>query len=265
MGASKIKSLTIAALIMINAFFLSLIIMDNSADARDTRQAIENACAVLESGGIMINPDDVRPGGAIRTMHTSRALGAEGVIADTLLGPAEMTDLGHIYQYESGRGHASFSIGGEFEVYLNEGAVTDNKGALRTVRSLLRDMRLEAGSLTVSGEPGNETVVAVSSYKNVSIFNCAIEFEFTGGSLKTVKGRFVSGIGPFEEGAVISPVATVLLRFLAEAQSGRLECSRIYGVEAGYQHHTSGPSGDGVIAPAWLITTDTGQYVMDDA
>ena len=265
MGVPKIKSLVIAALVLINAFFLTFIIKDNSDDARFERQAVENICAVLESGGIMVSPDDVAAGGSLRAMRASRGLGAEGVIADTFLGPAVMTDQGNIYHYESDRGTASFYIGGDFEISLNEDVVVIKGGALRTARRLLRDMRIEISEISVSGSLGNETVTAVCAYKKTSIFNCPIEFVFSGGSLKTVKGRYMTGIEPSEDGVEILSAGTALLRFFAAVRDGEWECSRIDGVEAGYQSLVAGSFGDGIVAPAWLITADTGRYVINDA
>jgi len=263
LGISKIKNLVITALVLINVFFLALIIYENSAGAQSARQAVQNASAVLEAAGITINPDNVAAGGALREMTTSRCLGAEGIIADALLGPAVMTDQGAIHHYESGRGVASFYIRGDFEASLNEGAITSQRGALRTVRTLLRTMRIEASEFSVSGESGNETVVAVASYRRTSIFNCTIEFIFIDGSLRMVRGRHLTGIEPMEDGAEISSAGTALLRFLAAVKNGEHECSHIYSVEAGYWHHVAGPAGDGVLLPAWLITADTGRFIVE--
>ena len=268
MSGSRLKILVIAALVFINAVFLAVIISDNTADAQNERKALENVCSVMQNGGIMINPDDVRTSGVLRTMRTARSDQAEAIIARAVLGETVMTDQGVIYLYENAeRGIAEFYSGCDFEIRVNAGVIPSSEGASRTVRRLLRDMRLETAELFTEGEPGGETVTAVSAYKGASIFNCAIEFVFSGGSLQTVKGRYMTGAVPAEDGAEISRAGTALLGFFAAVRNEDKEdvdCSQIYGVEAGYSHRVVGSFGEGVISPAWLITTDTGIYIMED-
>jgi len=75
----------------------------------------------------------------------------------------------------------------------------------------------------------------------------------------------VTGIEAAEGGAEIISAGTALLRFFAAVTNGAFECSRIYSVTAGYHYHSSGPLGDGVLSPVWLITADTGRYIVDGA
>lgn len=266
MSGSRVKTMVIAALAVINVFFMTFIIRDTVADARSERQAIENACAVLRNNGIEIDPDIIKSNGAIRTMRTARGDEAEAAIARAFLGVTDIPEQGVINLYEkAGRGTAEFSSGGAFEVVLNEGVITNDSGALRTVGRLLRSMKLEAKEPVVSGAPGYETVTAVSAYKGASIFNCVIEFDFRDNSLRSVKGRYMTGIDAAEDGVKISTAGTTLLCLLAAVRREEIACSRIYSVEAGYQHSIAGSFGDGVIVPAWLITADSGQYIVDDA
>ena len=266
MSGSRIKTMVIAALAVINVFFIAFIIRDTAADARSERRAVENACSVLRNNGVYIDPDDVKSGGSIRAMRVARADEAEAVIARAFLGTADMTDLGVICLYENaGLGTAEFSSGGVFTIMLNEGAVTNSGGTLRTVNRLLRAMKLETKEAAVSGAPGYETVTAVNSYKGASIFNCVVEFTFRGSSLESVRGRYMAGIETAEDGTEISSVGTALLCFLAAVRRDEVECARIFGIEAGYQHNIAGSFGEGVISPAWLITADSGQYILDDA
>jgi len=245
---------------------LTFIIRDTVADAQSDRHALENVCEVLRSNGIQIDPDSVRSGGALRTMRTARGAEAEAVIARALLGPTEMTDQGVIYQYDNAqRGTAKFYSAGDFLIQLNEGVITSEGGAMRTVKGLLRAMQLETMTPVLSGTSGGEIVTVVGAYNGASIFNCVIEFSFIGDSLDTVKGKYATGIEASDGGAEISSAGTVLLGFLAAVRRGEVECSRIDSVEAGYQYRVSGSFGEGVIAPAWLIATDSGRYIIDDA
>ena len=266
MSFARIKSLIIVILLCFNLFFLAVIVIDSFADARSERQAVANACTVLSHRGISIDPETVRTAGAIRTMRTARDLSAEALIAGVVLGDTVISDRGAIYSYESeGRGVAEFSSGGKFEMHLSDGVVTISGSAEKTVQKLLRAMKIETSALSSSSERGSETLIAVCSYKGVSIFNCTIGFTFVGEDLKSIDGKYVSGIETAEDGAEVSTAGTVLLGFMASVLKGDRECSRIESVEAGYQSYLAGPFGDGFIAPAWLIVTDTGRYIIDDA
>ena len=269
MSGSRIKTLVIAALALVNVLFLAVIIIDTAADARSERQAIENVCSVLNSGGIIVYPDDVRANNSLRAMRTARGNEAEITIARAILGQTDMTVQGVIHSYENTEnGIAEFYSGGDFEMKVNAGAITAPRGAMWTVKRLLRSMKLETSELVLSGNPGAESVTAVSSYRGASVFNCAIEFIFNGSSLETVRGRYITGVEPIEGGAAISHAGTALLGFLAAVKNEDREdvvCTRILSATAGYKHQVVGSFGEGVIVPVWLLRTDMGSYIIDDA
>ena len=253
---------------VINVLFLAVIVIDAVEDISAGREAIDSACAVLRRGGIMLDPDDVRTGGAMRAMRTTRGDEAEANIARAVLGPTEMSYQGVIYLYENAaRGRAEFRSACDFEIALYEGVITNADGSLKIARRLLRRMKIETSELTLSGNQGNqglEVVTAYSAYKGASIFNCAIEFVFRDGSLETIVGRYATDIESLEDGAEMNSAGTALLGFLAWVRRENIECARISSVEAGYQHRVVGSFGEGVIAPVWLIEADSGRYLIDD-
>lgn len=262
MSVGRIKTLSIAILLFINVFFLAVIIRDTVADARSERQAMADVCAILSAGGISLDPDNIRGAGPIKMMRTARSLESEAVIARAVLGDAEVTE-GAIYRYESeGRGTAEFSSAGNFEIQLDAGTFTDSGNPVKAVKNLLRSMKIDTSEIEMTED---STVVAVCSYSGVSIFNCTIEFLFNGENLETITGKNVTGIEAADNARSISTPGTVLLGFLASVKKGDAECTRISYVEAGYQHHAAGSFGEGFISPAWLISTDTGRYIVDDA
>ena len=266
MNVSKIKTMVIIALLLVNSVFVTVIVIDAVADTRSERQAIENACEILTLGGITISPESIKTSGAIRTMRTMRDNAAEAAIANAALGTVEMTDQGVICHYENAEhGTAEFNSAGDFDIQLNDGAIPNNAdGKLKSAQNLLRKMKIEASYIYISNNEETETVVAICAYKKASIFNCVIEFHYSGESISSVRGRCVTGIDANEDGDEISTVATILLSFLALHKRGDVECTKITSVEAGYQYHATGSFGEGIITPAWLITTDTGRYIIDD-
>ena len=266
MSVSKIKTLAIAALLLINAFFLTMIILDNAADARIEHEAIENVCAILRANGIHVNLGDVDTNGSLWSVRTMRDDGSEALIAEMFLGETIIIDQGVILLYENEeRGTAEFARAGDFEITLNAGAITSSGDALRTALGLLRDMGIETSApVSVAGQ-GSEVIKAVSSFNGLEIFNCPIEFVFSGDSLEVAKGRYVTGMEIAEDGKQISSASTALLGFLAAVTRGEQDCTQIYSVQAGYHHTAIGPFGEGMLSPAWLLETDTGRYIVDDS
>ena len=267
MSVAKTKNLAIVLLVIINIFFLTFIIIDNIADARSERLALENACAALRAGGIEIDQENIKTGSGISTMRTVRADEAEELIARAVLGSVDMTDLGVIYLYENpSRGTAEFASAGDFEILLNKGVVTGVNNKLREIQKILRDMKLETSSVELTGDLEHEVYSVVCAYKGLNIFNCMIEFIWDGDDLKVIKGRYVTGSEPAENGVELSSVSTAMLGFLAAVRDETredIEGAHIYGIEPGYRHRVIGAFGEGEIEPVWLITTDTGRFIID--
>ena len=266
MSVPRIKTLLIAALLTINAFFLTLIIIHYYTDTRDERQAIENTCAILRLNNIGISPGDIKASGRLITMRTVRVIDSEAAIAGVFLGQADMTYQGVIYRYENKeRGTAEFYSAGGFEIKLHDGVITDGDDTLKTVQRLLRDMKLAATPPAMTVNDENKTVSIINSYKGASIYNCTIDFVFNEGCLRTVGGRYVTDIAPADDGIVIPNVSTALLGFLAAVKRGDIDCTLITNVEAGYFYSAAGPSGEGLLTPVWLITTSDGRFRVDGA
>ena len=241
--------------------------MDTYADARNERQAIESVCEILLSNGIEIDPDNIQKTDALITMRTVREFGMEEALAQTFLGIVEVIDKGTIYIYENAhRGSAEFSSAGDFEIWLNEGAITNtNESSEKTIQSLLSNLQLAGISFDINYDEKRETVIAVSMYKNAEIFNCSMDFVFREGSLRTVAGRYLTGIEDADASTEISQTETALLAFLAAVKRGDIECTEIVSVESGYLHSVVGSFGEGVISPVWMIATDQAKYAVDSS
>jgi hypothetical protein len=266
MSIPRIKTIVIAVLVVINVFFLTVYISDAAADAQNERKAIEDACELMRARGVMIEPGSVRTNNALRVVRTTRGLETEARIARAVLGETEMTDQGVIYLYENPeRGTAEFYSAGDFEILLRPGAVGRGSDPQRAVRRVLQSMRIEASRFSLSSADGKETVTVVCTYRNADIFNCTLDFIFVGEDLEAIRGRYAADIETMPGSAYISSVGTAMIEFLAAVSRGDVECSSVHSIEAGYQQRVAGPFGEGTLNPAWLLSTDGGQYLFDSA
>ena len=267
MSKARLKTLVIALLVLLNLFFLAIIITDNAKDAQSRRQAVENVCELLRLGGISIEPEVIREFSPLTEMKTTRDTDAEALFASVTLGETEITDQGVIYIYEnSERGRAEFYSAGDFVMRINEGVVTstNDRDKIKTVRNLLRDMKLEASQIVSAYEADREIVSVRCSYGKASIFNCSVEFVFNGDNLEVIKGRYITGILNTESGETLSSPGTALLGLLRAVKRGEVSCESVKSVEAGYYYLIAGSFGEGSIIPAWLITTDIGSFIYNE-
>ena len=265
MERSQVKTIAIITLALINLFFLSLIIIDFALETRDTRLEIELAAAVLASEGISINSDEISINRNISAMVTSRNMETELRIAQALLGEVEIIDQGLIFRYENqAAGVAQFYSAGDFEVVFSHAFVPiQTVGAMAVAERMLSDMGIETAGLVLDVTYGGQVITATGAYRGAAIFNNTIEFIFDDYYLRVIRGRYVSGFEPIENGRQISTIGTVLLGFMANVRSGEIYSTNILKIEPGFQFRPSGAIGEGIISPAWFITTETGSYMAD--
>lgn len=265
MERSQVKTIAIITLVLINLFFLSLIIIDFALETRDARLEIELVTAALAQEGISINPDEININRNIFAMITTRDMEAELRIAQTLLGDVEIIDQGLIFRYENRfAGVAQFYSAGDFEIIFSYAFKPISPGgALTTARRLLSDMGIETAGLVLDVTYGGQVITATGAYRGAAIFNNTIEFIFDSYYLHAIRGRYISNFEPIENGRQISTIGTVLLGFMANVRSGEIYSTNILKIEPGFQFRPSGAIGEGIISPAWLITTETGNYIAD--
>jgi len=265
MSISRLKTLVIILLVLLNILFLTIIIRDTVVGTYIEKQAVENICELLRLRGISIKPEAVGAYIPLSEMKTTRDIEAEAMFAAIVLDETKMTDQGVIYHYENEqRGIAKFFSAGDFEIRLNPGVISSTNDRVKTVRELLRDMKLEISYIALSGEPERETVAATCAYKKASIFNCIIEFVFNGDNLELIRGRYITGIVETESSATLSTAGTALLGLYRAVKSGEISCTSVESIEAGYYYLVAGSFGEGSMVPTWFIVTDNGSYMLEE-
>lgn len=260
MKVTNIKNVVIGALVIVNVFFLAFFIWRSAGDRSEKAEALRDLSTLFGRSGIYMNTDNIREGGELAELQISRDIPGEQKLADTLLGQTEMTDQGGIiYTYANEKGQAVFRNGGEFDITFKPHAYNKTLSAEATVKSLLRTMKIETISVEATGEPGNETVTAVCSWKRQPIFNCRITFKYKDGSLVQISGKHTADIAVTSNNTDMSSCATSLVHFLNDVKSGKYSCTQITKVDPGYNLKALGD----VIGAVWRIETDNGVYFID--
>lgn len=262
MKITKIKSILIGALVLVNLFFLAVILRDYVAERSGRKELLEHLARLFEQHGVALDIGSVGEGASLTEYTVRRNQDAERALAEALLGDTVKSDEGgNIYEYKSEKGTAVFT-GGTFEVSVNPGVWLAGAGPVRTVRDVLKTLKIEAASIGPAGDKGNETVTAVCAAGGFPIFNCGIRFHFQDGWFLGISGTMATALTPAAGKTDMSSPATALVRFLSDIKSNKISCTEIRAVTPGYYMPPFFSDDDSLI-PVWRIQTDAGTYYRD--
>ncbi|NLA86175.1 MAG: hypothetical protein GX847_02605 [Clostridiales bacterium] len=255
----KLKNIVIWSLIIVNVFFLAFFLGRIIKEHSIKKEALTHLSVLFERNGIELDAENIREGGELAELLITRDPTEERKLAETLLGPVDMTENGGIYTYTGEKGQAVFRSGGAFDIQFSEHVYDSITGARNTAKSILQTMGIETAAPVAVGDKGNETVEAVCSWERQPIFNCRIRFIFKDGSLAEIRGTYAATIKAAVKKTDMSSCATSMMYFLNDVKNDRISCVRIWSVEPGYMLKAAGD----VISAVWCVDTDNGVYYVD--
>lgn len=262
MSWSKLKTIIIYILLLLNLFLLGLVGMNRIRARRYQTAALTEAAAVLERNNILVQWEELPREMKLSPVTVARDLAKEEQLVRAFLGEDAAAEAsgGGLYLYQGAAGSASFRGNGEFTVTFNEPVDLGT-----APREMLGHLDLDVGRVweeedTSSAEQslnGVPVYAAGSSVQGPAGMTFAHDSE---GRLRTVYGRLFLGktaAVPEEEKPV--SVSTALMAFLNFVVDNGDVCGRITDMAPVYR-----AGGDPVkLTPAWLIRTGTGGYFVD--
>lgn len=266
MGVSKIKNMVIAALLLLNVFFLAIVVW-NYAEAHAAEEQVRAALsAVARASDIELSRGAIEFRDPLPAIYTVRSVPEEEQVVAAVLGRTEVSvDQSHdAYTYEGPGGTAKFRRSGDFSFTLAENLYTQTAGAVTLARALLSSMEIETLAPVVSGEPGSEVVTAACTVDGVPVFNAEIRFEFEDSSLVRISGVYcVAGGARGDSGSDgAAAISTALVSFLQVVRENGLACREITEITAGYYFFVTA-FGEGELVPCWQIDTDAGRFLLN--
>ena len=259
MSTGRVKTLVIAALVIINMFFLTFIVWGRVSDSVQNRRTLEDISGILGQNGVTVNADDMHSGPLLYEADILRDAGRERAIAAALLSDVTQSDPGgSISRFESRTGSAVFSGTGEFTIELEGDEYPSNGNAPGVAKRLLRAMDMQYMEIESAQGGAGENVTAMVTHNGAGIFNCRIDFLFENGVLRQVRGRCPTGIKYPADGSAQKTAPTAMMEFLSDVISGNITCSIVTDVRSGYNAQFEIFSGK--LIPVWRIVTDNGTY-----
>lgn len=259
MAWSKIKTIIIVILLLLNAFLLVLIGSRQAASRRYEATALSQTVQVLSDNGIAVDESVLPRSMELGALAVTRDEVAEAAAARRLLGEdAVLSSTAGLNMYTAGSGSVSFRGSGDFSAALQlsaEGYASpaDHAAALMG--------ELGAGVWSISAE--GETVTVVQTVNGAPAFNVRLTLVYEGSVLTSMEGKLLLGAAAAdaEQGAAIT-VPTALVSFLGYIVDSGAVCRSIQGMTAGYL--TAAALTDPVrLTPTWLVETDTASYYVD--
>ena len=264
---SRIKTIILILLALVNGFLLVLVVGREGTARRQQSETLTAAIHVLERSGIHVE-EDILPGEMeLSSCTVTRSRDDERAMAEVFLGPVEEESLGgDVFRYVStkGRGSIQFHSSGAFYAGFSPDALPlEGKSPAEHAAALMEQVgeTWEVLSDTTDGSGG--TVVLRQLWQGAPVYSCTAEFHYEDGALRTISnGLRLTGVPVSAPAGAPLSIPTVLIQFLVHTSQWGDVSSEITGLEAGYLF-TAGLTGSGAVTPVWHIETETNVYIMD--
>lgn len=262
MSWSKLKTIMIYILLLLNLFLLGLVGMNRLRAQRYQTAALTEAAAVLTCNNIQVKREDLPTEMKLPAAVAVRDLEKEEQLVRAFLGENIRASAsgGGLYVYEGEAGTASFRGNGEFTITYNSPSDRDI-----TPQEMMERMDLEIGrtwereGLAAAEQSLNGVPVYPSGSGGQGAAGMTFELD-SFGQLRGVSGRLLLGkltSGQEEQPISVSTALIAFFNFVVD--SGDL-CQELTGMTPVYRAAAGEPVH---LTPAWRVSTDTGDYFVD--
>lgn len=255
MKTSRLKSIVIVILALVNLFLLSLLLVQRVQEHNAYERRIDALTALCASSGVTLEASALPHEAACGAVDLSRDPDRERSLADALLGSTGSADSGGgIYRYYNADGSATFRSTGALEASCTR-SIAD---ADAFCSELFASFGYRETDRTLSN--GTGTVSAVRQVGGSDVFNATLTLTFAYGQFCGAAGTFLPAVSGAGEGGLDAVSAVVA--FLDHRNSTGLLCTEITGVRGGYllQSTASAPLR---LVGVWRIDTNVASYYVN--
>ena len=266
MERSKLKTIIILILLLVNIFLLLLVGGQLVQEHQAQRTALTNAGLILKQNGISVSEEALSQMGsaALSALSAVRDTQFEAALAAALLGEdaACTNQSGGLYVYTARAGTMYFRGGGEFSADFTlpvppDGSPRDHAAAL------LRTLNLSAEEVGVNETaPGHTEVTFLQTVEDAPVYTCSLVFSYAPEGLTSISGTLFPSAAISPAGASALDGATALIRFLSGILDSGDVCSSVTAIRPGYRM-TYSFSGGITLSPVWQVSTDASDYYLD--
>ena len=262
MSWSKLKTIMIYILLLLNLFLLGLVGTNRLRARRYQTAALTEAAAVLTRNNIQVRHEDLPREMKLPAAVAIRDLEKEEQLVRAFLGEDIRISAsgGGLYVYEGEGGSASFRGNGEFTITYSspsDWSITPQEMMERLDLDIGRAWEEEGFAAAEQNLNGVPVYPSGSGSQGAA----GMTFEFDShGQLCSVSGRLLLGkLTTSQEEQPISVSTALIAFFNFVVDSGDL-CREPTGMTPVYRAAAGEPVH---LTPAWRVSTDTGDYFVD--
>ncbi len=257
MKTSRLKSIVIVILALVNVFLLALLLVQRVQEHAAYERRIDALSALCTSNGIVLDASSLPRGRASGAVDLTRDPVSERSLADALLGSTGSTDSGGgIYRYYNADGSATFRSTGALEATCTR--------SLSDIDAFCSELFASFGYRETerSLSDGTGTVCAVRQVDGADVFNATLTLRFSFGHFCGAEGTFLPAVSAADANGLDAVSAVVT--FLDYRNSTGLLCTEITGVQGGYllQSTASAPLR---LVGVWRIDTNVASYYVNQS
>lgn len=262
MSISKVKTVVLIILLLLNAALGSLALSRTASENAIKKETLQSLLCIMEQNGIEISGSVEPDAQAPDRLAVARDTALEQEAAQRLIGESSFADQGAgIHEYSSENGFLRFRSNGEFEAELTDCTV-ERSGAEQLARELLKALSVEAAEEMEETETEEGYVLSCAvEAEGFVLVNCRVSFVFEEDRLCSISGRRVAGSLREMPGETLG-LPTALMCWLDHILSEGAVCKSILGVERGYTLSATG-GGDMSLSPVWIVDTDTEEFYVN--
>lgn len=257
MKASRLKTIVIVILLLVNAFLLFLLLSRRAEQVQSYERSVDQLCALYERSGVSLERALLPKDSGVHLLSFERDSAREAAFAKALLGgePSLLDSGGGVSRYSGESGSCAIRSGGSVESTLSR-PVDDPADFCR---ELFRSFGYEQISSSLAGGSGSVTGVRCNDER--LIYNAALLLSFSDGVLTSASGVFLSELKESRRTDGIDAVSA-LVHFLDYCGASGVVCTEVSALESGYLLQSTSTSSLR-LAPVWRITTDVNNYYVN--
>lgn len=255
MKTSRLKSIVIVILVIVNAFLLALLLVQRAQERAAYARRADELVTLCASSGVTLDASILPRDEASAAVDLTRDSERERDFADALLGSTDSIDSGGgIYRYYNADGSATFRGAGSVSAACTRSV--DDADAF--CAELFAAFGYRETQRTLSD--GTGTVTAVRQIDGADVFNAELTLTFAYGYFRAAEGTFLPAVP--SDGTDGLDAVTAVVTFLDYRNSTGLLCTEITGVQGGYllQSTASAPLR---LVGVWRIDTNVASYYVN--
>lgn len=255
MKASRLKTIVIVILLLVNVFLLFLLLSRRAEQNAAYERAVDQLVTLYEASGITLDRSTLTQDETLFSAETQRDSARETAFAEALLGSVSVSESGGVTRYTGTDGSCIIRTGGTVDASLTR-SVSDPEVFCDELFKSFGYARTRA---LLSGGSGSITGVRHTGER--SVFNAPLTLTFSEGTLTAVTGTFLPPLSESRRTDGVDAVSA-LVYFLDYRNSSGAVCTQIASVEHGYLLQSSAAAQVSLL-PVWCITTDVNSYYVN--